>query len=452
MYRKLFFIGIGGIGMSALARYYHRQGVEIYGYDRTPSPLTQRLEREGMHIHYEDDPGLIPEGINMVVYTPAVPKTHAQLNYFYQHDYPVKKRAEVLGMISREHKAIAVAGTHGKTTTSSLLTHVLRECGVDATAFLGGIANNFETNYVHGEGDWVVAEADEYDRSFLHLQPDISILTSIDPDHLDIYGDESQMHETFLQFIGNLVPDGLLVMRHGLDITLPEAFTERMTVHTFGIAEGADYRIHHERVEGGYATFDLTTPHHGTWEGVQLAMPGQHNAFNAVAALAVALQLECTEQDIRNALLSFKGIGRRFEYVYRSDERVYIDDYAHHPTELRAAIHAARAMHHGKRVTGVFQPHLFSRTRDFAEGFSEALSELDEVILIPIYPAREEPIPGVTSQLLLDGISHDRKRLLPKAEVVDTLREERDTIEILMTLGAGDIDRLVPELKGVMES
>lgn len=422
--------------MSAIARYFHKRGVAVYGYDKTETALTRKLEQEGMKIHYTEDVGALPEGIDLVVYTPAVPDSHAELQYFRRMGFPLKKRAEVLGIISRSMRTIAIAGTHGKTTTSSMVAHVLRNGGVDCTAFLGGIAGNFASNYVLGTSDWVVVEADEYDRSFLHLSPDKAVITSMDPDHLDIYGDPAAMLETgFLAFARRLKPNGQL----WVEKRLTGEFGAFGHVMSYGL-NGGDYRSEHLRVEDGYFTFDYRSPK-VRMDGLQLALPGAHNVENATAAITIGLELGLSQSSIREALRNFKGVKRRFETIYRDDERVYIDDYAHHPSELRAAIAAARMLYPDRHLTGIFQPHLYSRTQDFAEGFAEALSALDEIILLEIYPAREAPIPGVSSSLIFDQIENPAKQLVTKSELMSVLADKKP--DVLLTLGAGDIDTFV---------
>ncbi len=436
---KIYFIGIGGIGMSAIARYFLGRGVEVYGYDRTPTTLTRQLEAEGMRVHYEEDVRFIPEGVDLVIYTPAVPATHAELKYFQSAGTPVKKRAEVLGIISRGMKTVAIAGTHGKTTTSSITAHLLRSGGIDCTAFLGGIAQNLGANFVQGKSDWVVVEADEFDRSFLHLHPDIAAIMSVDPDHLDIYGDHQTLLETgFKAFARQLKPGGTLWLQHALQPVFGD-----MEARTFGV-EGGAYQSRNLRVEDGFFTFDYFSPQHRL-ENLRFALPGRHNVENATVAISIALNLGVKEEAVREGLLSFRGVKRRFEQVYRDAVTAYFDDYAHHPTELKAAIQAARALYPHARITGVFQPHLFSRTRDFADGFAEALDLLDEPILLEIYPARELPIPGVSAQMLLDRMKNPNKRLIAKGDVLGELAKNKP--EVLLTLGAGDIDTLVEPIR-----
>ncbi len=442
--KKVYFVGIGGIGMSALARFFHGRGAEVHGYDKTETLLTRKLVEEGMHIHYTEDVNQIPEGAGLVIFTPAVPASHKELLFFRERGFPVKKRAEVLGIISRGMKAVAVAGTHGKTTTSSILTYLLRCGGIDCTAFLGGIAMNFGSNFVEGKSDWVVVEADEFDRSFLHLNPNIAIILSMDADHLDIYGDQETLLETgFRAFADRVEPGGRLYVNY----RWADQLGRRASVESFGIG-GGTFRSGNVRVEGGLFTFDYRSPSHRI-DGLQLAMPGRHNVENATAAISVALQLGVEEAAIREGLRTFRGIRRRFEMLYHEGGRAYIDDYAHHPSELEAAISAARELFPGKRITGIFQPHLYSRTRDFADGFAAALDGLDEALLLEIYPARELPIEGVDSGLLLGKMKKKDKRLVAKSRLLQEL--ERIRPEVLLTLGAGDIDNFREPIKAYFE-
>lgn len=444
--QKIYFIGIGGIGMSALARYFKQhRGAEVYGYDRTPSPLTDALTAEGMHIHFEDDTRQIPEGIDLVVYTPAIPSDHGELNYFRERGYVVLKRAAVLGIISRGMKAIAIGGTHGKTTTTSITTHILRSSGIDCSAFLGGIAENFQSNYVAGSGEWFVVEADEYDRSFLQLNPEITAILSMDADHLDIYGDVAAMHDTFREFVQRTNDNGRVLYRSGLPLDTPTDSTFHLA--TFGEETVSDFQIHHLRFEAGYSTFDVTSPMFNMTD-VQFTLPGRHNALNALVGIAIAQWLGASAEGIRAALQTFKGIKRRFEFVVRGagtvGSPVFIDDYAHHPTELTAAIQATRELYPEARITGIFQPHLYSRTQDFYEGFAAALDLLDEAYLLPIYPAREQAIPGVTSEGIAERMQLEAVHLVPKEELLDRIDWRQQ--EVVLTLGAGDIDRLVPPI------
>lgn len=440
--KKIYFIGIGGIGMSALARYFRGRGAEVFGYDKTETELTRTLAAEGMTIHYTDDVAAIPPGIDLVVYTPAVPADMKELAHLRASGYPVKKRSEVLGIISRGMKTAAIAGTHGKTTTSSLTTWLLRSSGVDCSAFLGGIVRNFGANFVEGKSDWVVVEADEYDRSFLQLDPDVAVILSMDADHLDIYGDRESMVETgYKAFAAKLKPGGKLFVQHRWAGEFPQALP-------FGIENGV-CRAENVRSEGGYFVFDYVSEG-VAFQNLRFTMPGRHNVENAVAAISLALVAGAQEEGIRKGLESFAGIQRRFEIVYRDDRRVYVDDYAHHPSELEAVIGAAREFFPGRKITGVFQPHLYSRTRDFAEGFAQALDSLDEVILLDIYPAREAPIPGVSADTIAGLMRHPRLKRMHKAELLEVLKEQ--TIDVLLTAGAGDIDTMVEPIRSWLAS
>lgn len=451
--KKIYFIGIGGIGMSGLARYFHRHGAAVHGYDRSETELTRTLSSEGMQIHYEDDIRYIPEGVDLVVYTPAVPQDHRELNWFLDRGYPVKKRAEVLGIISRAKRCIAIAGTHGKTTTSSMTAHLLRACGIDATAFVGGIALNLGGNYAEGSSDWVVVEADEYDRSFLHLHPEIAVINSVDPDHLDIYGTAEAVQESYKQFASQLKPGGRLFLHLDVPFDIPAA-------QFFGIGK-AQYEAANLRVEDGQMVFDLfindpiLIANTGqdlpfVLQGLRLNYPGRHNVSNATAAIAAALATGATPEAIRKALPEFRGVKRRFEYIVRQPNLVYVDDYAHHPAELEAAIGAARILYPGKKLTGIFQPHLYTRTRDFADGFAAALDQLDEVLLLDIYPARELPIPGVSSDTIANLMKNKNIEIVTKENILNILKNKQ--IEVLMTMGAGDIDTLIEPIKELLLS
>mgnify|MGYP000378806095 CR=1 FL=1 len=438
--KKIYFIGIGGIGMSALARYFNSRQVEVFGYDKTETKLTKKLVGEGMEIHFEDDVSQIPEEVDLVVFTPAIPKSHDELNYFLENNFLVKKRSEVLGIISRSKKTIGVAGTHGKTSTSSVLTWMLKVGGIDCTAFLGGIAQNFESNFIEGKSDWVVIEADEYDRSFLHLNPDISIILSTDADHLDIYGDVATMQKTFFDYADKTKSNGFVFIKDGLRIP----FTKNgITYGQFGINTGS-YRSENVRVENGFFVFDFKSCIENI-DNIEITLAGKHNVENATAAIAVAQQLGIKGDDIKKSLATFKGIKRRFERVFEEGNVVYIDDYAHHPSELKVAIEAAKMLFPNSRITGIFQPHLFSRTNDFVDGFATELDELDEVILMDIYPARELPMKGVTSEIIFDKMKNSEKVMVTKSTLMEELKG-RD-IEVLLTLGAGDIDTFVLKIK-----
>jgi UDP-N-acetylmuramate--alanine ligase len=452
--RQVYLLGIGGIGMSALARYFHALGKEVSGYDKTRTPLTDELVAENISIHFDENPGFLeakglsPE-TSLIIYTPAVPKTHQEYEYFLKNGFAIKKRSEVLGIITENSFTIAVAGTHGKTTTSSLIAHILRSSGIDCSAFLGGITQNYQTNLFIGKNlgkkDAItVVEADEYDRSFLSLHPDIAVVTSIDADHLDIYGDKEHMHESYNLFARQVKKGGTLIAKKGTENiqvgvdaqVISYSLKEADSVHADGIAISNGY--YHYNVAG--STFRIAN--------LILGLPGSHNVENSVAAVVVARIIGVKEEQIREALSSFKGVKRRFEYQIRKDNLIYIDDYAHHPEELKACIRSVRELYPNKKLTGVFQPHLYTRTRDFADGFGESLSMLDEVILLDIYPAREMPIAGVSSQMLLDRIACKNKKLCTKQELVAELCSRK--LEVLLTVGAGDIDMLVEPIKNAL--
>ena len=443
--KRIYFIGIGGIGMSALARYFKKHGAAVYGYDRSETELTRALTAEGMRVHYDDDVKHIPEGIDLVVFTPAVPKDHAELNWFLERGYPVKKRAEVLGIISRAKRCIAIAGTHGKTTTSTMTAYLLRECGIDATAFVGGISLNLGSNFVEGDSDWVVVEADEYDRSFLHLHPEIAVLNSLDPDHLDIYGTPEAVVDSYKQFVRQIKPGGKLICRHGLPLedVAAELRASGRQVFTFGIDEG-DYEAFNVHVADGQMAFGLRSSIID-WSDLRLNYPGRHNVLNATAAIAATLSAGGFTPELPAALAAFKGVKRRFEYIVRTPDIVYVDDYAHHPAELEAVIGAAKMLYPSRKVTGIFQPHLYTRTRDFAAGFAAALDLLDECILLDIYPARELPIPGVNSAMIAGLMKNKNVTLTNRTELFNVLKDRR--IEVLMTMGAGDIDTMIEPIK-----
>lgn len=443
----VYFIGIGGIGMSALARYFQQLGCEVHGYDRVLSPITQALSDEGMHIHYQDDIKFIPKGIDLVVYTPAVPSSHSELTWLKEQGYEVKKRAEVLGLISKNKKVIAVAGTHGKTTTTSIITHILRTGGIDCTAFLGGIANNIGSNFIFGTSDWVIVEADEYDRSFLHLHPYYSVITSTDADHLDIYGHSDAMLESYSAFAQQNHEEGKVFLNHSISLKVSK---ENIIQNAYGVKKG-QYQAQNIRVKNGIFIFDFqdTNEAQTRIENISFPLAGRHNIENATAAISIALALGVSPDKIKEALASFKGIWRRFEYVVRREDVVYIDDYAHHPSELQAAISAAKELYPHRKITGIFQPHLFSRTRDFAEEFAAALDQLDELLLMDIYPARERPIDGVTSDIIWDKMTLTNKKRITKESLL--LELELRKPEVLLTLGAGDIDRCVPAIKTILE-
>jgi UDP-N-acetylmuramate--alanine ligase len=450
--KHVYFIGIGGIGMSAIARYFDAQGKKVSGYDKTKTILTENLEHEGMDIHYDDTLESIPSDIDLIIYTPAIPKDHIGYNFLLQSGKPMIKRSEALGLISNEKKSIGVAGTHGKTTTSSLITHVLKTGGIDVSAFLGGITLDYNSNFVIGKSDVVVLEADEYDRSFLRLSPFIATISSMDPDHLDIYGDESSMIASgYKAYVGRIRDNGFLIVKEGLlnvfSISeLLELDGRGIRVYEYGVGKG-QVRISNIRVEAGKYVFDYNGLDNDI-RSIVLNMPGKHNVENASVAVTVGILNGVKEDDIRKALSGFKGIQRRFERVVESEDVVYIDDYAHHPSELRVAIDAARTLYPKRKLTGIFQPHLYSRTKDFVDGFAEELDKLDEVILMDIYPARELPMEGVTSEIIYNKMKNVNKKIVSKENLMSVLQGCESGV--WMTLGAGDIDTFVPKIKEML--
>ena len=444
--QTVYFIGIGGIGMSAVARYFHSLGKTVSGYDRVATSLTASLEAEGIAIHFTDDPALVPAHPDLVIYTPAIPADHKELQLVRSKGFLLMKRSEVLGLISRGSFNICIGGTHGKTTTTTLIAHILRDTGYGCNAFLGGISVNYDTNFWSDSRNVSVIEADEYDRSFLQLSPDIAVISSMDPDHLDIYGTEEAMQDAFVAFSKKLKPGGTLFSKFGL----PRARSFDAPRHlTYSLQnESADIRAANISMHDGGYVFDLVLPD-TVISGISLNMGGLHNVENAVVAISIAHQLGIDTAAIKNAVAGFKGVKRRFEYVYKQQQLVYIDDYAHHPEELKALLKGARTLFPQRKCCLVFQPHLFSRTRDLADAFAESLDLADEVILLPIYPARELPIPGITSQVLLDKLRVEEKQVLDKQAVLSYLENSYlpslrpDFPGLLITAGAGDIDTLV---------
>jgi UDP-N-acetylmuramate--alanine ligase len=451
-YNSIYFLGIGGIGMSALARWFKHKGWRVAGYDRTATALTHELIEEGMEIHFEDRiemiPGYITPERTLVVFTPAIPKNHVEHAYLKENGFSIIKRSEVLGLLTKNYPTIAVAGTHGKTTTSSLIAHILKEANVNMVAFLGGITTNYESNLVMNgvvnENTWIVAEADEFDRSFLRLFPQIAVVTSADADHLDIYGDHAAMIISFQDFIKQINTKGTLIIHESVAF-LTDGVTH-VSQETYGMSQGQFFagRI---TAKGGFFEFDLKGSAL-TIEKIQLGVPGFHNMENAIAATLVAKRLNIADDVIKRALASFRGVKRRFEFVIKTDRVTYIDDYAHHPAEIEAFLRSLKSMYAGKKLTIIFQPHLFTRTRDFAAGFSQSLSMADEVLLMDIYPAREEPIEGVTSDMLMGSITSPVKIRCSKKDVVQKLEDLE--IEVLATIGAGDIDTLVNPIKEML--
>ena len=443
MYKHIYFIGIGGIGMSAIARYYNRKGFKVSGYDKTPSPLTAALEEEGIQVHYEDNTDFVPKNVEetLVVYTPAIPKDMGELVFVQENGYRVIKRSRMLGEIARGQRCMAVAGTHGKTTTSTLVSHIFMSSSEGCSAFLGGISKNYDSNLLISANDVVVAEADEFDRSFLQLFPEIAVITSMDADHLDIYGDEAHIREAFKAFASQVT--GTVIAKHGLDITTADTKAEIKT-YSYGNPQADFYA---EPLEDGH--FNLHYPG-GVIEDCVVGIPGWVNIENATGAAAIGLTYGLDPQKIKEALASFSGVKRRFDLQVKKPGCVYIDDYAHHPEEISAALSSIRNSYPDMNLTAVFQPHLYTRTRDFAPEFAQALSKADKLILLDIYPAREEPIPGVTSEIIFKDVTCSEKVLLKRAELMDYLAGENT--ELLITLGAGDIDRFVGEIAQMLEN
>ena len=441
-FKKVYFIGVGGIGMSAIARWFNANGKQVAGYDKTNTPLTKKLMEEGISITFEDSESSIPEEFKsdvLVVYTPAIPNNSVILNYFKNQGIDLYKRSQVLGMITEDYLTIAVAGTHGKTTTSTMIAHLLHSAEEECTAFLGGISTNLNSNLLLANDELeqiVVVEADEFDRSFLTLHPDIAVITSTDADHLDIYGESNELMNSFKDFAKKVPQDGSLIVQD-------DSATNFKTNFSYSKTEG-DYKVENRRVESGIVFFDAKTPN-GYVRNIQLNQPGSHNMENALATIAVAQQLDIPKKKILEAFETYSGVKRRFEYIINTENLVYIDDYAHHPTEINAFLSSVKELYPDKKLTAIFQPHLFSRTRDFAEGFSESLSLADELILLDIYPARELPIEGITSQMLLEKVTC-KNQLCKKENVIDLL-QSKDDLEVVVTIGAGDIDSLVEQIK-----
>lgn len=443
--KKVYFLGIGGIGMSALARYFKSLGADVNGYDKTPTALTNALQQEGIGVVFDDDLSLYPKDVDMVVYTPAIPKDHKGLNFYRDNNYELRKRSEVLGIISSDRFTIAVAGSHGKTTVSSMIAHILTQSGFGCSAFLGGIATNYNSNYLQGQNDVVVIEADEFDRSFHRLAPDMAVVTAVDTDHLDIYGSKEKIDEAFIEFTNKIAEDGFLVVKTGQSINehlpvLDKAFYS--LTDTSADVFCSKYWV----VDGGYL---FNVSYYGKeLKGIRLNIGGFHNIENAIAAICIAKELKITDEHIKAALASFKGIRRRFEKVYENEQVTFIDDYAHHPEEIRVFIESVREIYPKRKITAVFQPHLFSRTKDLAAEFATQLSKADEVVLLDIYPARELPVEGVTSELIFNQLTCKEKTLITKSELVDFIASKR--MDVLLTIGAGDIDKYLLPVKEVL--
>jgi UDP-N-acetylmuramate--alanine ligase len=438
---NVYFIGIGGIGMSALARYFQSIGKKVAGYDKVSTKLTSELEEAGISVHYKDDISAIPADFyrenTLVIITPAIPKIHSEWLYLLEREFMILKRAEVLGLITKDTYCFAVAGTHGKTTTSAILGHLLHQSGVDVTAFIGGIVENYNTNLIGNGKTVTVVEADEFDRSFLHLHPDVSCVTSTDADHLDIYGDVAAIVASFGEFAAKTTDSNKLFVAYGL----------KLAGTTVGVGDSADYSAVNIRVDNGSYLFDIKTPSEVVSD-IRFALPGRHNLMNAMMAFVMARTYGISDDRLREALGTFMGVRRRFSYKIRSDKFVYIDDYAHHPTEINAVHQAVTELYPGQKTLAVFQPHLFSRTRDFIDGFAKSLSQFDEVLLLDIYPAREHPIVGVTSEWLLSKMTNSRRKVVTKEQLADEMSKSDATVKL--TIGAGDIGEMTEQLKAAL--
>jgi UDP-N-acetylmuramate--alanine ligase len=443
--KRVYLIGVGGIGMSGLARYFRHLGCVVCGYDKTSTPLTDELKSEGVCLIFDDYAALIPISFQtpdpgtLIIYTPAIPKDSQILNYFKNKGFELFKRSQVLGIISKSMFTVAVAGTHGKTTTSTMIAHILKDSGKDCSAFLGGISSNYHSNVLYGKNNIVVVEADEYDRSFLTLYPDVAIITSMDADHLDIYGDHSHLTDSFKLFASQIKPGGKLIHRKGLPLE---------TGFTYAVEADADASASNVRIENGDFYFDFNNSNTSI-SNIKMGIAGMHNIENAVAAIEAALLLDVDADAIKSALGSFKGVKRRFEYIIKNDHQIFIDDYAHHPEELKACIRSVKKLYPGKKLTTIFQPHLYTRTRDFADGFAEALDLSDELIILDIYPARELPIEGVNADMILERMKIWNKRRCGKQEAIEVVKNEKPVL--LLTVGAGDIDQLVQPLKQALQ-
>ena len=450
--KAVYFVGAGGIGMSAIARYFIHRGVVVAGYDKTPSALTQQLEKEGMIIHYEEDVNEIPHACRdkascLVVYTPAIPATHQELTWFRDNGFEVQKRAQVLGILTRTHKGLCVAGTHGKTTTSTMCAHIMHQSHVDCNAFLGGISKNYGTNYILSDSsDYVVIEADEFDRSFHWLRPWMTVITATDPDHLDIYGTKEAYLESFRHYTELIQPGGALIIHTNLE--MKPNVQQRVKTYTYSRDEG-DFHADNIKIDNGNITFDFISPIENI-TGITLGQPVPINIENGVAAMALAQLNGCTAQEIKYGMETYHGVERRFDYKIRNDRHVLLSDYAHHPKEIMQCAKSLRELYKGRKITVIFQPHLYSRTHDFYLDFADALSHFDEVILTEIYPAREQPIPGVTSQLIYDNLKPGvEKSMIRKDDVLDLVKK-RD-FDVLVTLGAGDLDNMVPQITRIIK-
>lgn len=450
--KAVYFVGAGGIGMSAIARYFLHQGLIVAGYDKTPSNLTHELEKEGMAIHYEENVDEIPEACKkpdstLVIYTPAIPAEHKELVFFREHKFTIEKRAQVLGTLTRTHKGLCVAGTHGKTTTSTMCAHIIHQSHVDCNAFLGGISKNYGTNYILSDkSDYVVIEADEFDRSFHWLRPWMSVITATDPDHLDIYGTKEAYLESFRHYTELIQPGGALIIHK--DLEMKQHVQEGVTIYEYSLNEG-DFHAENINIANGEITFDFISPIENVL-GVELGQPVPINIENGVAAMAMAQLNGCTAEELRNGMKTYGGVDRRFDFKLKNNKIIFLSDYAHHPKEIYQSAKSLCELYKDRKITAIFQPHLYTRTRDFYQDFANSLSQLDEVILCDIYPARETPIPGVTSQLIYDNLKPGVEKSMIKKEDVLDLVKSRD-FDVLVVLGAGDLDNYVPQITKILE-
>ena len=450
--QAVYFVGAGGIGMSAIARYFIHRGLVVAGYDKTPSALTRQLEKEGMLIHYNENTDEIPQACRrpqscLVIYTPAIPADHKELQYFRANGFEIQKRAQVLGTLTRQHKGLCVAGTHGKTTTSTMCAHIMHQSHLDCNAFLGGISKNYGTNYILSDSDYVVVEADEFDRSFHWLSPYMTVITATDPDHLDIYGTKEAYLESFRHYTELIQPGGALIIHR--DLEMQENLPEGVRRYDYALSEG-DFHAENIRIDNGEITFDFISPIESV-KDIQLGQPVPINIENGVAAMAMAQVAGCTAEELKYGMQTFSGVDRRFDFKIKTDRLVFLSDYAHHPNEIFQSARSIRELYRNRKITAIFQPHLYTRTRDFYREFAEALSQLDEVILTEIYPAREEPIEGVTSQLIYDNLRPGiEKQMVHKDDVLNMVKSR--TFDVLIVLGAGDLDNQVPEMAKLLSS
>ena len=450
--KAVYFVGAGGIGMSAIARYFLKKGLVVAGYDKTPSDLTRQLEKEGMLIHYEENLDEIPHVCKqkencLVIYTPAIPESHQELTFFRTNGFEIQKRAQVLGALTQAHKGLCVAGTHGKTTTSTMCAHIMHQSHLDCNAFLGGISKNYGTNYILSDSDYVVIEADEFDRSFHWLRPWMSVITATDPDHLDIYGTKEAYLESFRHYTELIQPGGALIIHR--DLEMKEHLQDGVKRYDYSLTEG-DFHAENIRIENGEITFDFISPIENV-RNVDLGQPVPINIENSIAAMAMAQLNGCTAEELKYGMRTYAGVDRRFDFKIKTDRLVFLSDYAHHPKEIYQSAKSIRELYKDRHITAIFQPHLYTRTRDFYKEFAEALSQLDEVILTEIYPAREQPIEGVTSQLIYDNLAPGvKKRMIRKDEVTDFIKSHE--FEVLIILGAGDLDNQVPQITKILNS